>query len=441
MRKTEHQVTDGHALSPAGQTLENGLPAPESANLDAVKSINRARPVWVDVLPARQCAESIAPNMILHAGPPMDLARAPRAFRTAISAAAVDEGLAKSLDEAWMRVLDGRITPEPALDHGGAMGGASTVAANTPVLLVVDAQSGSRAFSPFHEGASPNTVRWGLYDEQTADRLRLFREVLGPVLGQAVRAAGGIDLRQIVERSSAMGDENHSRQLAGNALLLQQLAPLLCEMDLPAARRTTVARTLCRNDRFFLHLWIAASRAVLAGIERPDAGGTCTLQTAMGGNGVEFGIRVAALPGRWFTAPGPICTGVYDRPEWGPDVAAAYFGDSCTIECYGFGSASAAGAPAVLRATGAPPSDGVERTRRMAAISAGTLEWAEIPALDFAGPPVGIDVRKVVETHLPPIIHGGMHHLEGGRAGVGWAEAPLACYRRAAEALGPRGRA
>jgi hypothetical protein len=405
------------------------------ANRDAVKSINRARPVWVDVLPAGQCAESIAPNMVLHAGPPMDPARAPRVFRTAISAAAVDEGLAGSLDEAWEGVLHGRIAPAPALDHGAAMGGASTVAAQTPVLVVEDAQSGSRAICPFHEGPSPNTVRWGLYDEQTAQRLGFFRRTFGPVLGQAVRAVGGIDLRRIVARASAMGDENHSRQLAGNALLLQQLAPVLCELDIPSTTRAEVARTLCDNDRFFLHLWIAAARAAMTGLEADDSARGCTLQTAMGGNGVDFGIRVACLPGRWFTAPGPICTGLYDRPQWGPDVAAAYFGDSCTIECYGFGSASAVGAPTVLRATGAPPDDAPERTERMRRLSAGTLDWAEIPALDFTGPPVGIDVRAVHETGVPPVIHGGMHHLEGGRAGVGWAEVPLACYRQAVEAM------
>jgi hypothetical protein len=33
--------------------------------------------------------------------------------------------------------------------------------------------------------------------------------------------------------------------------------------------------------------------------------------TLMARNGTDFGIQVAALPGRWFTAPAPMVEGLY----------------------------------------------------------------------------------------------------------------------------------
>ena len=53
-----------------------------------------------------------------------------------------------------------------------------------------------------------------------------------------------------------------------------------------------------------------------------------------------------------------------------------------------------------------------------------------MPALDFAGVPTGIDVRKVVETGLAPTINTGIaHRLPGiGQVGAGTVKAPLACF-------------
>jgi hypothetical protein len=60
-----------------------------------------------------------------------------------------------------------------------------------------------------------------------------------------------------------------------------------------------------------------------------------------------------------------------------------------------------------------------------------------IPALEFRGAPVGIDVRRVVETRVQPAINTGIAHRRAGagQVGAGVARAPLACFEKALRAL------
>ena len=64
-------------------------------------------------------------------------------------------------------------------------------------------------------------------------------------------------------------------------------------------------------------------------------------------------------------------------------------------------------------------------------------QWT-IPALEFAGAPIGIDVRRVVETGIAPAINTGIAHRRAGvgQVGAGVARAPLACFEKALRALG-----
>ena len=60
-----------------------------------------------------------------------------------------------------------------------------------------------------------------------------------------------------------------------------------------------------------------------------------------------------------------------------------------------------------------------------------------IPALDFAGTPTGIDVRKVEELNLLPVINTGIaHRLAGiGQVGAGLVRPPWDCFHEALSAL------
>jgi hypothetical protein len=60
-----------------------------------------------------------------------------------------------------------------------------------------------------------------------------------------------------------------------------------------------------------------------------------------------------------------------------------------------------------------------------------------LPALNFRGAPLGIDVRKVVETNIAPVINTGIAHREPGHGlvGAGVVAAPLACFEAAQRAM------
>jgi hypothetical protein len=63
-----------------------------------------------------------------------------------------------------------------------------------------------------------------------------------------------------------------------------------------------------------------------------------------------------------------------------------------------------------------------------------------LPALDFAGAPCGIDIRKVVDNGIRPVITTGIAHREAGvgQIGAGIVRAPMACFTQAVVALAER---
>ena len=157
----------------------------------------------------------------------------------------------------------------------------------------------------------------------------------------------------------------------------------------------------------------------------------------MARNGVEFGLRVSGLPGQWFTGPaqqviGPMFAG-YKPEDSGRDI-----GDSAITETFGIGGAAMIAAPGVTRFVGA---GGMEAARavseEMAEIYLERNMQLQIPGWDFQGACLGLDIRRVVETGITPLINTGIAHKEAGigQIGAGTVRAPLACFEQALEAL------
>ena len=92
---------------------------------------------------------------------------------------------------------------------------------------------------------------------------------------------------------------------------------------------------------------------------------------------------------------------------------------------------------AVVQFIGGTPELALQITWRMYEITLGEHETFKIPALDFRGAPLGIDIRRVVETGIVPAIDTGLAHREAGvgQVGAGIAEAPIACFVQALEAF------
>jgi hypothetical protein len=190
---------------------------------------------------------------------------------------------------------------------------------------------------------------------------------------------------------------------------------------------------VANNDHFFLNLAMAAGKATAdaaAGI----AGSS--LVVAMARNGTDFGIRLSGTGDRWFTAPAGRVDGLYlpgfSEEDGNPDI-----GDSTITETIGLGGFAMAAAPAIVSFVGGSAEDALATTRSMYEITWGTSDHYKVPSLGFAGTPLGIDCRAVVQTGLLPTINTGIAHREAGigQVGAGLAKPPMEAFAAAVAAL------
>jgi hypothetical protein len=307
------------------------------------------------------------------------------------------------------------------------MGGITS--ASMPVLVVEDRAGGGRGFCTLNEGVG-RVLRFGAYGPDVLERLGWIRDELGPTLRLALDGSEGINLRAIMSRAILMGDEFHQRNAAASLLFLRDVAPLLARRGLSGAVLERVLDFLGRTDQFFLNLAMAAGKATA---ESAQAIGRGSVVTALCRNGVVFGLRVSGLGERWFTAPVNQPDGLYFS-GYGPADGSPDLGDSAITETIGLGGMAMAAAPAVVAYLGAGRfAEAAALSREMAEITLAHNPELPIPALDFLGAPTGIDLRRVVETGITPIINTGIAHREAGRGqvGAGTVRAPLGCFEQA----------
>lgn len=401
----------------------------EQANQDALARMLAGEPHLVDVIPAAQAIPELTDRTILHAGPPVGWERMCGPLRGAVMGIAVFEGWATDLDDAAAKAAAGAFAFAPNHHHGavGPMTGMTT--RSQPLLVVENRTYGNRAYCAINEGLG-KVMRFGGNDAEVLDRLRWIAQVLGPALGRALRAGGGIALKPLIARGLTMGDEMHQRNVACSSLLLRQLAPALARTAQGTDELAACLDFIGRNDQFFLNVAMAMGKA-LTDPARDIAGSTVV--TAMSRNGTDFGIRVSGTGDRWFTAPVEMPVGLY-FPGFGEKDANPDMGDSAIVETIGLGGFAMAAAPAVVGYVGAGrASEAAAFTRQMGEIVVGHNPAWTIPAMDFAGVPTGIDIRLVVETGLAPTINTGIAHREPGvgQVGAGVVKAPLECFEQA----------
>ena len=305
-----------------------------------------------------------------------------------------------------------------------------------PVMVVENRAFGNRAYCTINEGLG-KVMRFGGNDAEVLNRLAWLRDVLGPALGEALRAAGGIALKNVIARGLTMGDEMHQRNVACTSLFLRAIAPWMARTLRDSERLADALAFLGGNDQFFLNVAMALGKAVMDPVRGIEGS---SVVTAMCRNGTDFGIRVSGTGDEWFVAPVEMPQGLY-FPGFSAADANPDMGDSAIVETIGLGGFAMAAAPAVAGFVGAgSASSAVLYTRTMAEITVGeNPEWT-IPALDFAGVPTGIDIRLVVDSGLAPTINTGIAHKEPGigQVGAGVVRAPMACFEQAVRALAGR---
>jgi hypothetical protein len=405
----------------------------ERANQEALRRMVSGDPVLVDVCPAVEVIPVLAERVILHAGPPIEWPRMCGPLRGAIAGAIVFEGWADDLASAEMLAAGGavRFHPNHHFEAVGPMTGLTTK--SMPVLVVENRAFANRAYCTINEGLG-KVMRFGGNDAEVLERLGWIRDRLGPALGEALRATGGIELKGLVARGLTMGDEMHQRNVACSSLLLRELAPALARSVADPDGLAQIFAFIGGNDQFFLNVAMALGKAIMDPVRGIEGS---TVVTAMSRNGTDFGLRVSGTGERWFTAPVEMPNGLY-FPGFTEADANPDMGDSTIIETVGLGGFAMAAAPAVAGFVGAgAASQAAVHTRTMMEITVGQNgEWT-IPALDYAGVPTGIDVRLVVESGLAPTINTGIAHREPGvgQVGAGVVRAPLACFDQAVRAL------
>ena len=99
-----------------------------------------------------------------------------------------------------------------------------------------------------------------------------------------------------------------------------------------------------------------------------------------------------------------------------------------------------AAAPAIVRFVGGEAADALRYTEEMSRITLARNPDFALPSLSFAGTPTGIDLRRVVDSGIAPVINTGIaHRVSGvGQIGAGIARAPLACFAAGLYRVGQR---
>lgn len=209
------------------------------------------------------------------------------------------------------------------------------------------------------------------------------------------------------------------------------------------------------NAHFGLNCAMAACKLALDAIAGTEHSTICT---ALCRNGINFGVRVAgagALAGgsaagtgaagagagapqpgdAWFEAQSPNVPSAVWFPGYSALDACRDLGDSAITETLGFGAPAMAAAPALLAFVGGTAADALRYTTEAGRIYAAPGLWSEltIPALDWAGMPMVLDVARVVLLGQRPAINTGIAHKQAGvgQIGAGMSRAPLGSFEAA----------
>ncbi|MFA7324137.1 MAG: DUF1116 domain-containing protein [Candidatus Nanopelagicales bacterium] len=401
-------------------------PSVDEANLRAMALVHAVRPHLLGVRPAIDVIPDMPRKGLLHAGPPIAWEQMCGPMQGALIGATLFEGWAKDEPSARALLGSGEVPLGPCHDHSTVGPMAGVVSPSMSVFVVGD---GDRfAFATLNEGLG-KVLRFGAFDDEVLERLQWLRVVMGPTIDQALQETGPIDITTLIAQALSMGDEGHNRNLAATSLLARRLAPVLAQ----APDGASALQFLAANDHFALNISMAAAKLALdAAADVPGS----SLVTVMCRNGVEFGIRVAGTGDRWFTAQVGPATGLF-FPGFGPEHANPDLGDSSITETLGLGGFAMAAAPAITRFVGGTAADAIATTQAMRRITIAEHPVYQLPTLGFAGTPSGIDVRKVVETGVLPVINTGIAHKEAGvgQIGAGTVTAPSEVFVQALAAL------
>lgn len=403
----------------------------ETANTVAIGKMLEAEPHWVGIRRVIDAVPNIKENTILHSGPPITWENMISTQRKGVVGGILHEKLAKTEKEAIAMVERGEIELGSANDYFCVGAGAGIITPHMVVNVSRDLKTGLEGYCIPFEGRVGLGV-WGVYNEEVERNLKEIEDEFAPAITEALERFGFIDIKSIIARSMQMSDEIHTRQTAAGLILVSEIVPKLLQTGLNHDLIAKCIGQFTATERWFHPLGMSGGMSIARSIKGMEY---CTLVTAIAQNGIETGIKVSAMGEQWFKAPAPRFIGQYFSPKWGPEDAVPYMGDSTVTEVVGMGAMAAAAAPVVMRLRGGGYREGIAQSQEMSSICFGTNSNYPIPLLDFQGPPMGIDITKVIEIGIPPICHGGIISKDGGQIGAGAARFPILHYGAALQAF------
>jgi len=407
----------------------------DTANTESFHRLGEVDPVLVDVLPAIDVVPGMTRETILTSGPPMPWSNYTGGQRDAVIGAALFEGIADSTNDADAKFSTGKLKVDGCHDYKCVGSLAGVYSASMPVFVVENKAGGNLAYCNMYEGTDPHRLNYGVYDEGVKERLLFVNDVIAPVIGQAVRQAGGIPLKPLMKRALHMGDELHSRSTAASLLFTREIISQLIAQV--ADNREGVEQTLnalTEDHYFFLRLSMAAAKATADhahGIE------CSSMVTAMAFNCQGFAIRVSGLGDTWFKGPhADVQAKLFDGHT--EDEISWMGGESIITETIGLGGFAQACAFALQQYQGGSAQAMIERNEELYKITIGENPDYHIPVLGYRGTPTGIDIFKVIETGIMPAMDIGIAGKDGGQIGAGLVRAPMQCFSEAAKAYDER---
>jgi hypothetical protein len=408
----------------------------KTANKLTMEKMFASVPVWVDMAKAGDVIPGMKKNTLLHAGPPQEYKNMCGPQRGAAWGCLIFEGYAKDARAAHRMLDEGEFEIEPAHEHNAIAGAGQVVSYNQPVMVLNDTSNGKTYYSHIKEDTFI-ALRYGSYKKHTIERLKWLRDVIAPAFSKALRKKGGINCKDIIAKSLFMGDEGHNRNQAQTCLLLQALMPSALESSCTRDEVTEIAKLLQYDENFFNYPVLISCKAMV------EAGKNIrysSIVTRMARNGTEFGIKVSGLGDQWFTAPSPKVQGLY-FPGYSEKDACPDLGDSCITETAGIGGFAMAASPAIVHfgtatGVGGSVSDALNYTKEMYEITETENPSYQLAYLDFRGCPTGIDILKVLDKGILPIINTSISPKEpgGSQIGAGLVRAPMECFTKAFKA-------
>jgi len=411
----------------------------QAANREALDRLLKGQPTLIGMGVARDTVpgmKEMGEKVLLHAGPPITWDRMSGPMCGAVMAACMYEGWAKDADEASNLAKSGKIVFDPCHHHHAVGPMAGVTSPSMPVFILENKAFGNKSYVNMNEGLG-QVLRMGAYSQEVIDRLKWMERTLYPSLRSGIdeiyRRQGGVDIKNIIAQGLHMGDEMHNRNKAGTSLFLRAIVPFMIETVADTAALAESVRFIDKNDHFFLNIAMAAAKCSL---EAAHGVNGSSMVTIMCRNGTDFGIKVSGLGDEWF-----VCEAAQPDvllfPGFTKDDVNRDIGDSAIMETYGVGGFALAAAPAIVQFVGGTPEDAANYSLEMYEITIGENNIFTLPAFNFRGTPTGIDIVKIAETGVTPILDtGAAHKIAGkGQVGAGIVRMPSEAFISAAEAF------